>query len=88
VTVQLALRLEQPQGTPPLIVRANADQRTLRAVCDWRREGAGWTSANGWVRRAWIGHRRAGWAAFAPDGVPEWWAADPVTAMVCAEGGS
>lgn len=86
---QLALRLEHPAGTPALIVRANADRRCLRAVCDWLREGPGWTSANGWtVRRAHIGDRSDGWAAFAPDGVPEWWAEDPVTAMVRAEGGS
>lgn len=88
-SAQLALRLEMPEGTPSLIVRAHADQRNLRAACDWSRQGAGWTSANGWtVRKAHIGRRRDGWAAFAPDGVPEWWAPDPVTAMVRAEGGS
>ena len=88
MSAQLALRLERPQGTPSLIVRAATDQGCLRAVCDWTREGPGWTSANGWtVRREWIGTQRYGWAAFAPDGVPEWWAVDPVTAMVRAEGG-
>ena len=89
MTAQLAMRLEHPAGTPSLVCRAATDSRTLRADCDWTREGPGWTSANGWtVRKAWIGKQRDGWAAFAPDGVPEWWAADPVTAMVRAEGGS
>ncbi len=89
MTAQLALRLEQPVGTLSLICRAHVDMRCLRSVCDWTREGPGWTSANGWtVKRAHVGREREGWAAFAPDGVPEWWAADPVTAMVRAEGGS
>jgi len=89
MTVQLALRLKQPAGTLPLICRATTDPRTLRAACDWTREGQGWVSANGWtIRRAHVGRERDGWAAFAPDGIAEWWAADPVTAMVRAEGGS
>lgn len=86
---QLALQLERPAATPALIVRAATNRANLRAACDWRREGPGWRSSNGWtVRKAHIARERDGWAAFAPDGVPEWWAADPVTAMVRAEGGS
>ena len=93
MSAQLALRLEQPPATPALIVRAGNDRRNLRAVCDWTWDGNGWTSANGWtVRPHWIGGTyeptRWGWAAFAPDDVPEWWAYDAVTAMVRAEGGS
>lgn len=89
MTAQLALRLERPAGTPALMVRAATDRSNLRAACDWTREGPGWRSSNGWtVRRQWVGKNRDGWAAFAPDGVAEWWAADPVTAMVRAEGGS
>lgn len=84
---QMSLQIERPDGTPPLIVRAHADQRTLRAERDWTRRGAGWESSNGWtVKRAWIARERDGWAAFAPDGVPEWWGADPATAMERAEG--
>lgn len=89
MTEQLAMRLQPPAGTPALIVRAGQDRRVLRAVCDWSRHRDGWQSANGWiVRRAWVGEHRDAWAAFAPDGVGEWWAHDPITAMVRAEGGS
>lgn len=95
MSAQLALRLEAPAGTPPLTVRAHADRRVLRADCDWSRDAEGWESANGWtIRPAYITQLEGsppepnGWAAFGPDGCPEWWAADPVTAMVRAEGGS
>jgi hypothetical protein len=91
--VQLALPVERPAGTPPLTIRAEARGLcVLRAECDWTREGAGWRSSNGWtVRPQTFGDEiamRHGWAAYAPDGYPEWWAEDPVTAMVRAEGGS
>lgn len=87
--VQLVLALERPAGTPSLLVRAHQDMRNLRADCDWARDGDGWRSSNGWtVKRAWVGRHRDAWAAFAPDGVAEWGALDPVTAMVRAEGGS
>ena len=89
LAAQFALPLERPAHTPALIVRAHKDRRVLRAVCDWSRDRHGWRSANGWlVKPAWVGEHRNGWAAFAPDGVAEWWALDPVTAMVRAEGGS
>jgi hypothetical protein len=93
MTAQLAFRLEHPAGTLPLICRAAADKRCLRAVCDWSREGPGFTSVNGWTvlpRQIDGCHAsdRRGWVASAPDGVAEWWALDPVTAMVRAEGGS
>lgn len=89
MTGQLAMRVEHPAGTLPLIVRASTDRRVLRAECDWTRSGPGWVSSNGWtVRRAHVGSDADGWAAFAPDGIPEWWASDPVTAMTRAEGGS
>lgn len=82
---QMALRLDG--DGPNLMVRVHADQRVLRADCDWTLVGHEYRSSNGWaIRRAWIGRERNGWAAFAPDGVPEWWAADPFTAMARAEG--
>lgn len=87
MTAQLAMRLENT--APPFIVRANTDPRVLRAECDWHRTAEGYESSNGWVvKPAWLGDHRDAWAAFAPDGVAEWAALDPVTAMVRAEGGS
>lgn len=90
MTTQLALPLERPAGTPALMVRAHRDRHVLRAVCDWSRHAGHWRSANGWtVKPAFAnGREDGGWAAYAPDGVGEWWAHDPVTAMVRAEGGS
>jgi len=89
-TGQLVLRAEPPAGTPPLVLRAR-HQDVLRAVCDWSRHSDGWRSANGWTVRPEGIHQRGrnskGWAAYAPDGVPEWWAEDAVTAMTRAEGG-
>lgn len=71
------------------MVRAAGDRGVLRAACDWSRVRDGWQSANGWtVQRAHVPGERHGWAAVAPDGVAEWWALDPITAMVRAEGGS
>ena len=86
-SAQLFMRLAH-EG-PALIVRAHTDQRNLRAECDWTRVQDRYESSNGWtVKRAWMGRERHGWAAFAPDGLAEWWSLDPVTAMVRAEGGS
>lgn len=86
---QLFLPLERPNGTAALMVRAHQDRRVLRAECDWSRFADGWKSANDWiVKPAWVGRHRDAWVAIAPDGVPEWGALDPVTAMVRAEGGS
>lgn len=82
---QLSLRLESGGG--PLILRIKANSHVRRAERDWTREGHAYTSSNGWtVRRAHIGSCATGWAAFAPDGCPEWWGADAVIAMERAEG--
>lgn len=80
-------RLVRPAGAPPLVLRAQADPATLRATADWTRAGAGWRSSNGWeVRRARLADLSYAWAAFAPDGIGEWWAHDAATAMERAEG--
>lgn len=97
-TGQLVLKVERPEGTPPLTIRAAAEVRVVRADCDWSRDGFGWRSANGWLVRparisteliadgpAWPSPN--GWEAVAPDGLGEWWAEDAVTAMTRAEGG-
>lgn len=90
-TGQLVLQVENRDEPPRLVLSQRASARKLRADCDWTRFGAGWISANGWVVRPQeFGgeiEMRHGWAAYAPDGLPEWWAEDPVTAMTRAEGG-
>lgn len=84
---QLSLRLEPQKGAEPLVLRIKANPHVRRAQRDWTREGHVYTSSNGWtVRRAHIGHCATGWAAFAPDGNPEWWGEDAVIAMERAEG--
>lgn len=92
VVGQLVIPLDAGDTSRPLIAaRAGTGGRKLRADCDWTRFAAGWISANGWtVRPQTFGgevEMRRGWAAYAPDGCPEWWAEDPVTAMTRAEGG-